>query len=173
MMSATADFCPGRFIARGPRCRPTRRRPRHRRDPRCLGHDCGADFSRPRLAGGVGPVSTGRGGWQCRAGFNRPGYDGGLKSALRPPYARPTPVLLRLVFRLRLFLGRDPVLVRGPRAKIDALAARRAERPVVVLRHPLDSLAASRAGDDASCGASSVRRLRHVPHRCSKPHVFP
>jgi hypothetical protein len=74
--AATADFCPGRFIARGPRCRPTRRRPRHRRDPRCLGHDCGADFSRPRLAGGVGPVSTGRGGWQCRAGFNRPGYDG-------------------------------------------------------------------------------------------------
>jgi 8-oxo-dGTP diphosphatase len=35
--AATADFCPGRVVARRPRCRPTRRRPRHRGDPRRLG----------------------------------------------------------------------------------------------------------------------------------------
>ena len=62
--------------------------------------------------------------------------------------------LLGLIFRMRLFGGRDAILFRGPGAEIDALAARRAKRPVAVFGDPLDGPAAARTGDDAGYGGT-------------------
>ncbi len=68
--------------------------------------------------------------------------------------------LLGRVFGAGFFAGFDAVAVGGPGAEIDALAARRAKRPVTVFGDPFDRRAAARTGDDA--GYRRLYRLQSV-----------
>lgn len=57
-------------------------------------------------------------------------------------------------------LARHPILIARPRAEVDQAATIRAERPPLVLRHPLDVGAAGRALDHAGFAGRGHQRLQ-------------